>query len=163
MSKRLPLIIFYVKIDFVKYLISWVNFNLVKKDGKITISATWNSTCHWIFRVLERGQYAYKIDKDGTWFFTLSISTNDIRPSDGGVEKDRKIDMKKDRQVVVGQLARIPKNGPPSIEVLLRIDNFIPITKSGEKERKIQVCDFFKVRAGVVFVPWASRMVISAP
>ena len=51
--------------------------------------------------------------------------------------------MKNDRQVVVGQLARIPKNGPPSMEVLLRIDNFIQNPKSGEKERKIQVCDFF--------------------
>ena len=83
----------------------------------------------YIFRVLERGQYAYKIDKDGTWFFTLSISTT---------QDESNGDVKKDRQVVVGQLARKPKDG--SIEVLLRIDNFIDSPKNGEKERKIQVC-----------------------
>ncbi len=79
--------------------------------------------------MLERGQYAFRVNKEGTWFFTISISTTDDKPNDNS----------SDRQLVVGQLARIPKSGSSQLEVLLRIDNFVTFPKGGEKESKIQV------------------------
>ena len=65
--------------------------------------------------------------KDGTWFFTISIVTT--------VNKSA---TKIDRQIVVGQLARIPRKGA-KIEVLLRIDNFISFPENNENESKIQM------------------------
>ena len=81
-------------------------------------------------RVLERNQYAFKVSKDGTWFFTISISTTHNGDKPNRVENLR--------QTVIGQLARIPRNSQ-KIEVLLRIDNFVTIPKQGEKESKVQM------------------------
>ena len=68
------------------------------------------------------------VGKDGTWFFTISISITNDKPQSG----------ENLHQTVVGQLARIPKNGQ-KMETLLRINNLMTLRKQGDKESKVQM------------------------
>jgi len=89
-----------------------------------------------LLRVLEHDQYAFKVNKPGTWFFTVSIAvpatTSSVRPTPATNRPNQ-------RDVVIGQLAKLPKRDG-KIEVLLRIDNFIDFPESGgNRESKIQM------------------------
>ena len=84
--------------------------------------------------MLDHDQFAFKVNKKGTWFFTVSITTpttKDDKPTPLTTSPT-------DREIVVGQLAKLPKRGG-KIEVLLRIDNFIDFPENGGKESKIQM------------------------
>ena len=86
--------------------------------------------------MLEHDQFAFKVNQNGTWFFTVSITTPTTTTTDNN--KSTPTTGPVDRKIVVGQLAKLPKRSG-KIEVLLRIDNFIDFPEKGGKESKIQM------------------------